>query len=160
MKNPISRIALGLALVLSLQPFAARADGKTRVAVRSFAAKGVDLSVAQTVETSFCTALSDAGYDVLCPDDVKALIASKATELGTGACDSDAECIQNIVKVSNAARVVSGEVSKLGDTYILSVSMIDAKTGSVVGRSSEKTNKLEGLLDKVEPLAKKLAAGK
>jgi hypothetical protein len=156
MKNPFNRIALCVVLALVLQPFAARADGKTRVAVRSFVAKGVDLSVAQTLETSFCTSLSEAGYDVLCPDDVKALIASKATELGTGACDSDEECVRNIVKASNAARVVNGEVSRLGDTFIISVAMIDAKTGSVVARATEKTNKLEMLLDKVGPLASKL----
>jgi hypothetical protein len=157
MTNPFRRVTLCVALALSLQSLAAHADGKTRVAVRSFVAKGVDLSIAQTLETSFCTALSDAGYDVLCPDDVKALIASKATELGTGACENDEECVKNIVKASNAARVVNGEVSKIGDTFIISVSMIDAKSGSVVGRASEKTPKVESLLDKVAPLAGKLS---
>jgi TolB-like protein len=152
-------VVAALACVLALAP-AARAEGKTRVAVKSFAAKGVDNSVAGTLETSFCSALSNQSMEVLCPDDIKALISAKQAELGLGKCDSDEECVKSIANVAHAAKVVTGEVSKLGESYILSVSIIDAENGKVLTRASDKTSKLEELLDKVEGLAKKLAAAK
>jgi hypothetical protein len=136
----------------------AQADGKVRVAVRSFSPKGVDASVAATVETSFCSALANQNVDVLCPDEIKALVAQKQGELGLGNCDSDDECVKSIAKVSDAAKVVIGEVAKLGDAFILSVSIIDSKSGRVLARGSEKVAKVENLLDKVDGLAKKLAA--
>ena len=61
---------------------------------------------------------------------------------------------------AEAARVVTGEVSKLGETYLLSVSLIDAASAKVLARASEKAGKPEELLDKVNGLAKKLAAAK
>jgi len=133
---------------------------KPKVAVKSFAAKGVDSSVAGTLETSFCNALANQSMEVLCPDDLKAIISVKQTDLGMGSCDNEEECIKNIAKMSDAKRVVTGEVSKLGESFILSVAMIDAESGKVLSRASEKTSKLENLLDKVDSLAKKLAEKK
>lgn len=148
-----------LACVLALAPVA-RAEGKPRVAVKAFAAKGVDSSVSGTIETSFCSALANQSFDVLCPDDIKALIAAKQVDLGMGSCDNDDACVKSIGNIAHATKVVTGEVSKLGDSYILSVSIIDAENGKVLGRASDKTGKLEELLDKVDGLAKKLAAAK
>jgi TolB-like protein len=133
---------------------------KTRVAVRTFAAKGVDASVAGTIETSFCDALSKQPFDVICPDDLKALLSVKQADLGLGTCENDDDCIKSIAKLSEAKRVVTGEVSKLGDSFIVSVTMIDAESGKVLSRASDKTLKVEALLDKLEGLAKKLGAAK
>jgi TolB-like protein len=161
MKNRYSSFLAGVAAAAAVLVMAgpAQAEGKVKVAVRSFSAKGVDASVAGTLETSFCSALANQGLDVLCPEDVKALVTAKQADLGLGNCESDEECVKAIAKVSDAARVVTGEVSKLGDAYLISVSIIDAKNGKVLGRAtSEKTNKVEDLLDRVDGLAKKLAA--
>ncbi len=173
--GPVLRTFARAALVLSLTASAAHADDKApakeapkeapkaaskRIAVRSFAAKGVDSNVAATVETSFCSALANESLDVVCPDEIKALISVKQADLGLGNCDSDEECIKNIGKASDAGRVVTGEVSKLGESFIVSVAMIDSETGRVLSRASDKTPKVESLLDKLEGLAKKLAAAK
>jgi len=162
MRIQSSRIIAGLATTAAVLAIAtvAQAQTKTRVAVRSFAAKGVDASTAGTVETSFCNALSNQGFDVVCPDDVKALISVKQADLGLGNCDSDEECIKNIAKVADAGRVVTGEVSKLGDQYIISATMIDAVSGHVLGRASETTKKIDDILDRLDSLAKKLASAK
>ena len=138
-----------------------KAESKSsKVAVRSFAAKGVETSVAGTIETAFCDALSKQSLEVVCPDDVKALMSVRQTDLGLGNCDSEEECTKQVAKISEASRVVTGEVSRLGDSYIVSASMIDADSGKVLGRASEKTGKLEALLDKLEGLAKKLVSSK
>ena len=158
----MSRIIAGLATTAAILAIGsvAQAEGKTRVAVRAFAAKGVDASVAGTVETSFCSALANQSLDVVCPDDVKALISVKQADLGLGNCENDEECIKNLAKVADASKVVTGEVSKIGESFIVSVAMIDSTSGKVLARASEKTNKVEDLLEKLEGLAKKLAAAK
>lgn len=132
---------------------------KPRVAVRAFAAKGVDPSVAATLETSFCTALGDK-VDAICPDEIKAIMGAKQIQLGTGGCANEDECLNEIAKVSNATRIVTGEVSKLGELYLISVALIEASTNKVLARATERTGKLEDLLDKVESLATKLAAAR
>lgn len=152
----IGTTALGLVLAAG----AANAEAKGKIAVRAFSAKGVDAAIASTLETSFCTALSEQGLEVMCPDEVRALVTAKQADLGLGNCESDDACLQAIAKMSEAARVVTGEVAKLGDVYIISVALIDPASGKVISRASEKTPKLEDLLDKLAPLAKKLAAAK
>jgi len=146
--------AAGLAAALSAGT--AQAEGKGRVAVRNFAAKGVDPSIASTLETSFCTALADH-YEALCPDEIKALMATRQQQLGLGGCDNEEECLKAISTVSNAPKVVTGEVGKLGVKYILSVTLLEAETNKVLARGTESTEKVEDLLDKVVVLAKKLA---
>lgn len=149
------------ALAMAVAP-AVQAEEKAtpKVAVRTFAAKGVDASVAGTIETAFCDALSKQSLDVVCPDDIKALMSVRQTDLGLGNCDSEEECSKQVAKIASASHVVTGEVSKLGESFIVSATMIDAESGKVVARGSEKTSKLEALLDKLDGLAKQLASKK
>jgi TolB-like protein len=130
----------------------------SKVAVRAFLAKGVEASTASTIETAFCDALSKQSLEVVCSEDVKALFSMRQTDLGLGNCESEEECTKQVAKISEAGKVVTGEVSKLGDQYIVSATLIDAESSKVVGRASEKTSKLEGLLDKLDGLAKKLVS--
>lgn len=140
---------------------APRAEEKqSKVAVRAFGAKGVDASVAGTIETAFCDALSKQNLEVVCSEDVKALMNMRQTDLGLGNCDSEEECTKQVAKIAEAGRVVTGDVSKLGDQFIVSVTLIDAESSKVVARASDKTQKVEALLDKLEGLAKKLVSGK
>lgn len=159
----ISRFACALAggmLSLAAATPATAAETKPKIAVRAFAAKGVDPSTAATLETSFCTALGNEGTDVLCPDEVKAMVSVKQQAMGFGSCDDDEACTRQISKVTDSQRVVTGEVAKLGELYIVSVTLIDAETNKVLARASDRSSKLEDLLDKVNGLAKKLAAAK
>lgn len=135
-----------------------KAEPSNRYAVRTFVAKGVDANVAGVIETSFCNALSNRGLDVLCPGDVQALLTQKHAQLELGACDQKEEaCLKGIAEVSNASRIVTGEVSKVGDVFQVSVSVVDPGHQRVVTRASERANRVEKLLEAVEPLAKKIA---
>lgn len=137
------------------------ASAADKVAVRGFNAKGVDPAIAGTLETSFCNALAEQSMEVMCPDEMKALAGHEQIQLGVGSCaENDDACIKATAKAAEAPRVVTGEVSKLGETFIISVALIDAATGKVLARGSDKTTKLEDLLDKLPALAKKLASAK
>lgn len=141
---------------------AAQAEDKpqVRVAVRSFSAKGLEQSTASTLETVFCDALAKESYDVLCSEDLNAILTQRQQELGLGQCESDDDCLKSVGEIAHAAKMVTGEVSKVGDTYLISVTMIDVASGRVSSRATEKTTKLEQLLDKVPSVAHKLATGK
>jgi TolB-like protein len=145
--------------VLIVAPRAQAEEKSTKVAVRQFGAKGVEASQAGTIETAFCDALSKQSVEVVCSEDVKALMNIRQTDLGLGNCESEEECTKQVAKIAEASRVVTGEVSKLGDQFIVSVTMIDAESSKVVARASDKTGKIEALLDKLEGLAKKLVSG-
>lgn len=131
-----------------------------RVAVQTFGATGVDPTVASVVESSFCSALQDEKVDALCADTLTAILQNAQTRAGLGGeCgDKDADCLKGIAQATDAKRVVTGEVSRLGDTFLLTITVIDAASNKVLTRVSEKAGKAEGLLDKVKPLAKKVAA--
>lgn len=131
-----------------------------RVAVQSFAATGVEPTVAAVLESSFCSALQDEKIDALCADALTAILQNAQTRAGMGdECgDKEAGCLKGIAQATDARRVVTGEVSRLGDTFLLTITVIDAKSNKVLARVSEKAGKAEALLDKVKPLAKKVAA--
>ena len=92
--------------------------------MRAFLAKGVEASTASTIETAFCDALSKQSLEVVCSEDVKALFSMRQTDLGLGNCESEEECTKQVAKISEAGKVVTGEVSKLGDQYIVSATLI------------------------------------
>ena len=131
-----------------------------KVAVQAFQAKGVDQTVASIVESSFCSALSEEKVDAMCPDALAALMQSAQLNAGMGGTcgDEDAKCIEGLAKAADASRIATGQVSRLGDTFLLTVTLIDAGSKKVLVRATEKAGKAEDLLDKVKPLAKKVAA--
>lgn len=135
-----------------------KSEPSNRYAVRTFVAKGVDANVAGVVETSFCNALSSRGLDVLCPGDVHALLTQKHAQLELGACDQKEEsCLKGIAEVSKASRIVTGEVSKVGDVFQVSVSVVDPAQQRVVTRASERANRVEKLLEVVGVVAGKIS---
>ena len=149
-------LSCSLAAGLSWSSLAVAAE---RVVVQPFSAKGVDATVASIVESSFCSALGEEKVDALCPDALAAIMQNAQTKAGLGGnCgDEDAACLEGLAKATDARRVVTGEVSRLGDTFLVTVTLLDAGTNKVLVRATEKASKAEGLLDKVKPLAKKIA---
>lgn len=131
-------------------------DKKAKIAVQQFTAKGVEATVASTLETSFCNELANYG-DVLCSADVKSIMQYKQLELGVGACDNEDACLAQMAEAVQAEKVVTGEVSKLGSLFIINVTLVDPASKKVLARASEKTEKVEDLLEKLAGLAKKIA---
>lgn len=136
------------------------AQAAERVVVQSFGATGVEQSVASVVESSFCSALQEEKVDALCADALTAILQNAQTRAGMGGeCgDKDAGCLKGLAQATDAKRIVTGDVSRLGNTFLLTITVIDAESNKVLVRASQKAGKAEGLLDKVKPLAKQVAA--
>lgn len=160
----------GRALAAGLVAFAvsssASAVDAKRIAVRAFAAKGVSSGEASTLESEFCAQLDEAyrgqGFSILCSEELKSLIAHQQFAMSLGKCEDDESCTKQIVEASEAGVVISGEVSRLGDLFVVSVVAMDTATGKTKARASEKTAKVEDFVLKglIGNLAKKIAAAK
>lgn len=146
---------LTVALALS-----ASAAEKKRVAVKAFAAKGVEASAASVLENEFCSAFPTADYSILCSDDVRSLMQHKQTEMNIGKCDDDESCAQQVAKVADASLVVSGEVSRIGDLFVVNASLLDTSNNRVLGRGKASAAKLEDLINKMGEVAKQMLAAK
>lgn len=149
---------LACAVVAGLS-WTGKAQAAERVVVQPFTAKGVDQNVASVIESSFCTALGEEKVEALCPDALTAILTNAQAQAGLGGnCgDEDAACLKSLAKATDAKRIITGEVARLGDTYLVTVTLIDAGSNKVLTRATQKADKAEDLLDKVKPLAKKLA---
>ncbi len=140
-------------------PPATSATGeKLRIAVKPLRAKGVDAAGTSIIESQLCTELFNAHADAVCPDDLKAILATKQTQLELGACDNDDDtaCAQKIAAASNTNRVLTGEIGKLEDNVVLTLSMVDVGSSAVVGRATEKAGSLGDLPAKLPGMLKQV----
>ncbi len=152
----VAVVLVGVAFGQPAQAEEKEKTSKPKIAVQQFTAKGVEATIASTLETSFCNELAEYG-DVLCSGDVKSIMQYKQLELGVGACDNEDACLAQMAEAVQAEKVVTGEVAKLGTLFIINVTLVDPQSKKVLARASEKTEKVEDLLGKLAALAKKVS---
>jgi len=86
--------------------------------------------------------LQGTGYFRVCD---RANIETVMAEIGfqqTGCTSS--ECVVQVGRVLGVEKIISGSISKLGDTYIISLQIIDVATALVERSVSEKAACTEG----------------
>ena len=136
-----------VALLLVSAPGSAAAAEK--VVVQDLAPRGVEAHEAAALSTATCTALAKRKrYDVLCGDDLRAMIKWNTMAASLNACADDT-CLGNIAKAMKARYVVSGSVTKVGDDFVLALSMLDVDAGRPVGRSEVKASAIAALYKQV-----------
>jgi hypothetical protein len=153
--------ALTWALVACLGAAASASEApKRKVAVKAFVAKGVEASAASVLEDELCAAFPTATHAILCSSDVRSLISVKQQEMTFGNCTDDEDCARQLAKITESQFVVSGEVSRIGDEFVVSATMLEPAANRVVARARDRAKKIEDLLGKMADIAKKLAEGK
>lgn len=136
----------GVALALAVALPGAALAAKPKVLVQDLVAQGVEAHEAAVISTATCQAFAkSAGHEVLCGEDVRNLIKLSAMSASFDGGCTDEKCYAALGKAMKARFVVSGTVSKLGATFILSVSMFDTEQGKAVGRAELKGASLEKL---------------
>lgn len=153
--------ALSWALVACLGATASAAEApKRKVAVKAFVAKGVEASAASVLEDELCAAFPTSTYSILCSSDVRSLVSVKQQEMTFGNCTDDEDCAKQLAKITESQFVISGEVSRLGEEFVVSATLLEPAANRVVARARERAKKVEDLLSKMTDVAKKLAEGK
>lgn len=144
---------IGLLATLSASP--ALAAGVS-IAVTDLKARGVDPVAAGALTTEVTNTLSQLGvFSVISGEDIKRLLTLEATRQAcTG--DADAACLAEIGGALGVDYLVYGEVAKLGDTFSISLSLLDTARASAMGRANAKVERANALLTETERLAKVL----
>jgi len=144
---------LGLSLILFFAcPLlsASGADNRTSVAVYPLKAVGaVDKSLAATVTSLLGYELSQSPKLIYIREDMLKTVMERQAQNISDACDSTM-CQVEIGKLVQCQKMVVGDLSKLGSLYILTVNIIDVKTGAVENTFKEKCACSE---DQLEQLA-------
>ena len=129
--------------VMTIGTSASAAAPKTLL--QDLKSQGVTDAEAAVITNSTCLALTKTGrYDVLCGDDLRSLLRYGALASRFESCRADG-CFGKMAEALKARFVVSGAVSRLGEVYVLSLTMFDTKKTRAVGRAEVKAPTLEKL---------------
>ncbi len=120
-----------------------RAQGKDRIAVLGLTARGLAPDVAQSITDLVAREVDRSGlFETISMDDIKAMLqhAEKRMVLG---CD-DTSCLVEIGGALGVELLLAGGVGKIGQTYVISLRLIDVRRAAVLNRE-EKT--VQGKVD-------------
>jgi TolB-like protein len=138
-----SVLVLGLVVTASVEAHAAE---RQKLAVLDIEAKGVDKSTAETITDIVTVALKKLGvFDVISRADIQQMLNFEESKQLVG-CSSSSNCIAEIGGALGVAKVVTGSVGKLGQSYVLNLSLLDTKTAKVIERESREAKSQEDLV--------------
>ncbi len=112
---------------------------------------GVSAETTKSVTEFVQTQLNNAGiYEVTGPGDISNLLGLERQKQLLGCGESSSSCATELAGALNADRIISGDLSRIDDTFLLNLSLQDARTGKALGRSGRRVDgKLATLLDEV-----------
>ncbi len=124
------------------------------------AGSGVSRSVAQSVSQYAQTELSALGvYTVVGLDDINSLLGLEQRKELLG-CKDNGSCVAELAGALGVDRALSGELSRIGNSVLVSMTLLDVGRARViarVGQRVEAAGSLEPVLDTVKPLLTQLA---
>jgi formylglycine-generating enzyme required for sulfatase activity len=131
-------------------------EKKEPIAVLDLKAEGVSQTIANILSNKLRTEMFGAGtYNVLNREDMKAILGEQEFQQ-SGMCD-DTKCLARIGGALGVIYMVSGSIGKIGDTYIISLKMIDIeKIVNVKIVDEQYSGKEDGLIMAVQNAARKL----
>jgi len=117
----------------------------SKLLVQDLSAVGVEAHEAKAIGTATCGELAKRkGYQVLCGDDLRAMVKWNAMAASFNACQGE-DCLAKTAAAVDAQYVVSGSVSKVGDEVVLALVLLNTEEGRPVGRASIKASEVASL---------------
>ena len=137
------------------------ANGKLpRVVIKDFTVNGISKEAASGIAGKFCVDVSKSKkIDLVCADDLKNLFEHQEDLIKFGACNEQ-DCLAKMSAMLKADYIVQGSISKVGDTFVFNINLVEGAGGTVKARLSEDvaSGKVEDLLTTADSLATKLIA--
>lgn len=119
----------------------------TRVVVPGLEAQSVDEDLAASLTGVVLTHLEQVPeLDVLGQSDVQRLLQQEQYRQLVG-CGPKVECFSNVVGLLDAAQLVTGSVGRVGDRYLVSLSLLRTDDGSVLRRVIRQARSEEHLIE-------------
>ncbi|MBK7863126.1 MAG: hypothetical protein IPJ65_31850 [Archangiaceae bacterium] len=142
----MTTLCLALALLGAAASDAATATGKPRLVVLDLAAGGVDPAVAQSLSESLAAEANRTGlFDVTTQKDISTLLGLERQKQLLGCSDESSSCLSELAGAIGARFVLSGSVTRLGDTFQLNVQTLDTVRAQTIGRSTRIAPSLDRL---------------
>jgi TolB-like protein len=135
-------------------------DEKPKLLVTDLRAQGALPEQAAALTAALAQTLSERGlFQVLSADDVQTMLSTERRRQLMGVCSEDpSRCAQDVGSLLQARYVLTGSLSRLGNTYELTLQMLDSVKGQPVGRSTRLARDVE-TLRKLIPWAAAEASG-
>ena len=130
-----------------------------KLVVKALQAKDASKEAAAGIGVKLCTELAKlVRAELLCADELKNLFQHQEDLLTLGACEEQ-DCLTQLADRLHADFLVQGALDKVGGTWVLSLQLVDGKSGVIKSRLSREVSASdpEKLLDEVGPLARSLA---
>ncbi|HLL05679.1 MAG TPA: hypothetical protein VK539_34230 [Myxococcaceae bacterium] len=136
-----------LGLLVGLWALQALAEERPKLLVMELSAQGAQPEQAAALTSALVQTLSERGlFQVLSADDVQTLLSAERQRQLTGVCNEDASrCALDVGSLLQARYVLTGSLSRLGNTYELALQMLDSVKGQPVGRSTRLARDVETL---------------
>jgi TolB-like protein len=136
------------------------ADQKPRLAVLSLQPQGVPATQAAAMTDSVVAALSSrALFEIISTRDIETALGAERQRQLLGVCEANPDaCGSSIGDLLSAPFVLSGQLSRVGTAFQLTLQTIDTAKGRTIGRSNRLASSLEEL-EKIVPYAAAEATG-
>lgn len=129
---------------------------KTTVAFIGLEASGVsEASAGGIADTLLDALINTKRFEVVERERLNALMEEQG--LALSGCTTT-ECFVQVGQLAGASKVIVGKVSKVGETYTVTVRVVDVFLGNVELSESAESNSLDGLLSACRDMAARLAA--
>jgi TolB-like protein len=122
-------------------------EEKPKLLVTDLRAQGALPEQAAALTAALVQTLSERGlFQVLSSDDAQTLLTAERQRQVLGICSEDpSRCAVDVGAVLQTRYVLTGTLSRLGDTYELALQMLDSVKGQPVGRSTRLSRDVETL---------------
>lgn len=145
--------------VVSCVAFAAGTAGvgdapvRKKIMLGSFTAATVPAAELRSLENLACAELAlNRGYDVVCPDDINAVLKEQQLKMGLGACP-DGDCMNVAGKLMDSDFTVTGAIEEKDGKWIFTLAIVETAGHRPRAKASAETaQNVEKLVAKVKPV--------
>lgn len=123
---------------------------------------GISVADAESVSNYVQSQLNALNaYDVLGPNDVRAIIGQERQKQLLGCTEEASSCLAEIAGALNADRAMNGDLAIVGSSVLLNLSLLDMSTQKVIKRVARRAegNSPDALLDQVQGAVIELVSG-
>lgn len=156
---PVATVVVPVPVPPAAKPTVA-SDQKPRLAVLSIQPQGVPPVQAAAITDALVAALSSRGlFDIISSRDIETTLGAERQRQLFGVCEATPDaCGASLGDALSAPFVLSGQLSRIGSVFQLTLQTVDTAKGRAIARSNRLASSLEEL-QKVVPYAAAEATG-
>ncbi|GAB4178810.1 MAG: hypothetical protein Kow00108_14660 [Calditrichia bacterium] len=150
-------VGMGLFLLLMMGSFLFSQQNKKNIAVLEIESGGTLTKSEETALTNRLRSklVATNAFNVVERNQMDAILKEMGFQMS--GCTS-VECAVEVGRILNVQQMVAGNIGKIGSLFTLDINIIDVETARIVKSFSENyRGEIEGLIDYMEAIAKKIA---